>query len=158
MAASGGAASRLNAQSDDRLAIGSECSPHGSPPIIDGSVPLGPGRRRQDIDNTYAAPLLGEVDARPLAPGASELHMRFLDLTARELFFDVEIESNQPEDNRDRLGIFVRGLDGEGIDDVLQDKSGAAHSVNVDLVVRGAQCIHCENSVPKGQDDASYHS
>src|SRR5690349_14503510 len=106
MAASYGAASRLNApgdlvfpqQSDDRFAIGGERSPHGSTPLVNGSVALGPGWRRQDVANGHAAPRLGQLDARPLSLRASESLMRFLDLTAGELFFDVEVESDQTED------------------------------------------------------------
>jgi len=48
----------------------------------------------------------------------------FLDLVAGKLLFDVEIKADKTEHNADRLAVVVCGLDGERVDDVLQDKPG----------------------------------
>jgi hypothetical protein len=64
--------------------------------------------------------------------------VNFLDLAALELFFNVKVKANQAEYYGDRFGVGVGGLHGEGVDDVLEDKSGPAHGVDVDFVECGA--------------------
>jgi hypothetical protein len=73
----------------------------------------------------------------------------FLDLVAGKLLFDAEIKANQTEHNADWLAVFICGLDGERVDDVLQDKSRTAHGVDVYLVVGGAHCILFKHSLAK---------
>lgn len=75
--------------------------------------------------------------------------MHVLNLTAGELFFEMEIEADEAEDEGDGLGLVRCGLQGEGVCDVLEDETGAAHRVDVDLVVGSAQGIHGERSVAK---------
>ena len=92
--------------------------------MVDGPVTLGPGRRCQYIDNRHAAAIRREIDARPLSFPTSELRVRFLDLTTGKLLFDVEIQADQTKHNTGGPGVFVRGLYGERIDYVLQNKPG----------------------------------
>jgi hypothetical protein len=47
-----------------------------------------------------------------------------LDLSASETFFEVKVESDQGEHDRDWLGRFVSVLGGVGIDDELMDERG----------------------------------
>ena len=70
--------------------------------------------------------------------------MYLLDLATGKPFFDVQIQAHEPKHHADRLAVFVRGLDGE-----LQDKSGAADGVNVQLVVRGANGARIEIRLTK---------
>lgn len=71
--------------------------------------------------------------------------MHFLDLTTRKLFFDVEIQPNQSKHNTDRLAVMVCGLYGERVHNVLKDKSGPTHRVNVNLIVRNPYVLHIES-------------
>lgn len=75
--------------------------------------------------------------------------MHFLDLTTRKLFFDVEKKANQTKHNAPRLAVAARGLHDVGVHNVLEDKSGAPHGVDVNLVVRSTHGIHINSSVPK---------
>jgi hypothetical protein len=109
----------------------------------------GPADTPTTSANRHAAPILGQRYARPLSFSASEGHVRVLDLTARKLSLHVEIKADQTEHNADRPAIVVRGLHGERIHHVLQDKSWAAHCVDVHLVVGGTHHIHTRDSLPK---------
>jgi hypothetical protein len=82
------------------------------------------------------------MDMRPLSFSTPKLHVYFLDLAARKLSFNSEIKANQTEDNADRLAIVARRLHAERIDNVLQDKPGAAHRIDIDLIVRSMRHIH----------------
>lgn len=134
---------------DYSLPIGAGSSPHGSAPIVDRQVTLSPGRCCQDIGNRDAAAILGHMHTRPFSFSASKFHVYSLDLAARKLFFDVKIKAHQAEHNANRLAVVVGGLHGEGVHHVLQDKSGAAHRVDVDFIESGARGIHVEDSLAR---------
>ena len=91
----------------------------------------------------------------PFLPRHSHVH--FLNLTAGEVFFEVEIQANQTEYEGDRLGLPGCRLQGEGVRHVLEDKAGASHRVDVDLVIRCADLIdsdliHGKRSLEKDGD------
>jgi hypothetical protein len=127
---------------DYGLAIGAESRPNRFAPIVDRQVTLRSGRCCQDIGDGDGAPLLRQMDRRPFSSCAPKLHVHSLDLAARKLFFKVEIKANQAEHNADGLSLVVGGLHGEGVHDVLQDESGAAHRVDIHFVVGGANGVH----------------
>jgi len=103
----------------------------------------------QHIDERHAAPMLGEIDTRPLSFSTPKLDVHLLDVMTRKLFIYVQIQADQTKHHADRAAVAVRGLYGECVRDVLQDKSGAAHHVDVKLVVCGTDGIHLENSVTR---------
>ncbi len=70
--------------------------------------------------------------------------MRLLNLPAGIPLLDAEKKANQTEHNADRLAVAIRGLHGERVHHMLQDESGAAHRVHIDLVVRGIHSIHIQ--------------
>jgi len=129
-------------ESDYGLTIGAESRPNRFAPIVDRQVTLRSGRCCQDIGDGDGAPVFGQMDRRPFSFCAAKLHVHFLDLAARKLFFNVEIKANQPEHKADRLALVVVGLHGEGVHDVLQDESRAAHRVDIHFVVGGANGVH----------------
>src|SRR5580704_7672559 len=96
-----------------------EGSPHRCTPGVDRFVPLGPLRRRDDIDCRDGSPFEREYECGPrlLVPG--ELHVYALDLPPGELSLHEEIQANEGKGQRDRLGLGVCVLRREGIDDVL---------------------------------------
>jgi len=134
---------------DDRRTVAGKRGPDGTAPIVDGAIAVGSGRRGEHIENGEAAAILGEMDRRPDAFKARHLHMHFLNLTTGKLFFEMEIEANETKDQSDGLGLVSCGLQGKGVRDVLEDKAGAAHRVDVNLVVGGTERIHGERSVAK---------
>src|ERR1700735_4293614 len=69
-------------------------------------------------------------------------------LAAKEVQTDRH-QSSITKHNADRLAVLVRGLHGERVHDVLQDKSGTSHCVDVNLIIRSTHGIHIEISVPK---------
>ena len=54
-------------ESDDGLTIANEGRPHRSTPIVDRHITLGPRRRCEHVDNRHGAPVVREIDARPLS-------------------------------------------------------------------------------------------
>ena len=134
----------LPQEGDDSLSVATESSPYRSTPIVDCQVTFRPRRCRQHIDDRHGAPIHGQIYRRPLSFSTSKLHVCFLDLTARKMLFNAEIKANQTEYNTDRLAGVVRGLNGESIHHVLQDKSGAAHRVGVHLIVCSTLGVHIE--------------
>jgi hypothetical protein len=134
---------------DYGLAIGAEGRPHRAAPIFDRQVTFRSGRCCQHIGDGDGAPILGQMDRGPFSFCAAKLHVHFLDLAARKLFFNVEIKANQAEHNADRLALVVGGLYGEGVDDVLQGESRAAHRVDINFVMRGANRVHIDDSLAR---------
>ena len=136
-------------EGDDSLAIGAEGGPHGSTPIVDRRVTLRPGRAlpaRLQLSyyldpraNTRVATLVFHVRV-PCVPSGPD---------GPKLSFNLEIKANQTEYNTDWLAAGARGLHGECVHCVRQDKSGAAHRMGVHLVVCGTHGIHIENSLAK---------
>jgi hypothetical protein len=139
-------------EADDHLAVGAESGPHGSTPILDRRVAIRTGRRGQYVRNRYAAPILRQRRAWPRSFSTSEYHVCLLDLTARKLLFKVEIKANQTEHDGDWLAAVVRRLHCECVHDVLQDESGAAHRVDIHLIVGGTHRIHIEDILAKASE------
>ena len=138
-------------EGDYGLAIGAESSPDGAAPVVDRQVTLGSGRCCQHIGDGDGAPVIGQMDRRPFSFCAPKLHVHALDLAARKLFFNVEIQAKQTEHNADRLALVVESLHGEGVHDVLQDEPRAAYRVDVHFVKGGANgvFVHSEDSLAR---------
>jgi hypothetical protein len=47
------------------------------------------------VGNCHATPILGQIHPWPRSFSTSEFHVCLLDLTARKLFFNVEVKANQ---------------------------------------------------------------
>lgn len=94
-----------------------------------------------DVEDGHAAAIGWEMDLRPRALGAGHFHVHFLNLTAGEVFFEVEIHTDETEHEGDGLGFRGCGLQREGVRDVLEDKAGTAHRVDVHFVVCRADLI-----------------
>lgn len=69
----------------------------------------------------------------------AKLHVGELDLSTSKTLFEVEIETDEGEKNGDGLGVFIDGLGGESVHDILMNKLWARvrESVVGELIVGG---------------------
>jgi hypothetical protein len=78
--------------------------PDSSTPLLDHVVSRESGRHADDIGCGQVSPVHRQVEARPVSAMAGEQRVHALHLSARPLPLDVEIQADQRECQRDRLG------------------------------------------------------
>jgi len=85
-------------------------------------VPRLSGRGEQDIRDGYFASVFWKPDIRPRLFVPAHPHMGQLHLLAREAFFDMEMQADQGESDRDGLGLLIGRLGRKSVYDVLMDE------------------------------------
>ena len=122
--------------------------PYVGAPAFDRRVASGTGFGGEYVLNTNGAAKCGEGRPSPGIGPSCELHVGPLHLFAGEAFFEVQVEANEGEDDRDRLGGFVRVLRCVCVDNELMNeggigvRQGVESELVVEVVVAGHACSH----------------
>jgi len=96
--------------------------PDGLAPAADDGVALGTRRGGEDVGNPDGRALRRHRRRDPIAALASKSRVRPLHLSAGEALFEIEIQSDQSEDDGDRLAARAGMLHRVRINDVLMDE------------------------------------
>src|ERR1700733_14162529 len=94
-----------------------EGSPHRCAPGVDRFVPTEPLMGGHNIECCDGSPFEGERECRPRMSLSRELHMHSLDISSGNLFLYGQIQANERKGQRDWLGLSIRVLRCECIDD-----------------------------------------
>ena len=110
-----------------------KCLPHRGAPRVDGPIALGAGWGGHDVACGHVPALARQRERRPVVAPPGEQHVHPLDLPSRKPPFQVQVQTDEREGQRDGPGALVGVLGGPGVDDVLVKELAPAVGEGVGL-------------------------